>query len=157
MKKEYDANAEVKKEKSREYYARVSTEDPQKIRDQAKEQRAKDPEKYRLIDKIWREENPDKVQATRIRWKENHPEHQQKIERQSEEKRRAQKLGQFVENIDRQTVYDMHGGMCGICEEFIVGKFHVDHVIPLSKGGLHGYVNVQPAHPKCNVEKAAKV
>ena len=49
----------------------------------------------------------------------------------------------------------MHGGMCGICEEFIQGKFHVDHVIPLSKGGLHCYANVQPAHPNCNRKKWA--
>jgi 5-methylcytosine-specific restriction endonuclease McrA len=49
----------------------------------------------------------------------------------------------------------MHGGMCGICKQFIEGKFHVDHVIPLSKGGMHGYVNVQPAHPVCNQRKGA--
>jgi 5-methylcytosine-specific restriction endonuclease McrA len=51
----------------------------------------------------------------------------------------------------------MNGGMCGICEGFIEGEFHVDHVIPLSKGGMHGYINVQPAHPRCNVRKGARV
>jgi 5-methylcytosine-specific restriction endonuclease McrA len=70
-------------------------------------------------------------------------------------RRRARQLGQFVENVDRQAVFEMHGGMCGICEEFIQGKFHVDHVIPLSKGGLHCYANVQPAHPNCNRKKWA--
>lgn len=34
--------------------------------------------------------------------------------------------------------------------------FHVDHVVPLSKGGMHGYTNVQPAHPRCNMRKGAK-
>jgi 5-methylcytosine-specific restriction endonuclease McrA len=51
----------------------------------------------------------------------------------------------------------MHGGMCGICKQFIVGKFHVDHVIPLSKGGLHSYANTQPAHPDCNQRKSATI
>jgi 5-methylcytosine-specific restriction endonuclease McrA len=51
----------------------------------------------------------------------------------------------------------MHGGRCGICCEFIEGDFHVDHVIPLARGGQHGYVNVQPAHPRCNLVKGAHV
>jgi 5-methylcytosine-specific restriction endonuclease McrA len=73
-----------------------------------------------------------------------------------ESARRARKLDQFVENVDPTVVYEMHGGMCGVCEEFIVGEFHVDHVVPLVRGGLHGYVNVQPAHPKCNLSKGGK-
>jgi 5-methylcytosine-specific restriction endonuclease McrA len=71
--------------------------------------------------------------------------------------RRARKLNQFIEEVDPQTVYAMHGGMCGICEQFIVGDFHVDHVVPLSKGGMHGYINVQPAHPICNRRKGDRV
>ena len=69
--------------------------------------------------------------------------------------RRARRLDQFIENVDPAVVYEMHGGRCGICEGFIAGDFHVDHVIPLSKGGMHGYVNVQPTHPICNLSKAA--
>jgi 5-methylcytosine-specific restriction endonuclease McrA len=53
-------------------------------------------------------------------------------------------------------VYEMHGGMCGICKDFVSqDNFHVDHVKPLSKGGVHGYINVQPAHPLCNLEKGS--
>lgn len=70
--------------------------------------------------------------------------------------RRALKLKQFIEDIDPQIVYTMHGGMCGICKQFIEGEFHVDHVTSLSKGGMHGYINVQPAHPKCNLSKGAR-
>ena len=72
-------------------------------------------------------------------------------------RRRARELGQFIEDVDPQIVYEMHGGRCGICGEFIEGDFHVDHVIPLAKGGMHGYINVQPAHPKCNLSKGAKI
>lgn len=70
---------------------------------------------------------------------------------------KARKLNAFVENVMPSIVYEMHGGRCGICEEFIEGDFHVDHVIPLSKGGLHCYANVQPAHPTCNLEKKDKL
>lgn len=76
----------------------------------------------------------------------------------NEQRRRARKLNQFVEDVDRSVVYKMHGGMCGICEQFVPeDDFHVDHVIPLSKGGMHGYINVQPAHPMCNMRKGDRV
>jgi 5-methylcytosine-specific restriction endonuclease McrA len=71
--------------------------------------------------------------------------------------RRARKLAAFIEEVDPAIVYEAHGGRCGICAEFIVGDFHVDHVIPLSRGGMHGYVNVQPAHPACNLSKRDQV
>jgi 5-methylcytosine-specific restriction endonuclease McrA len=54
-------------------------------------------------------------------------------------------------------VYSMHGGMCGICKQFVGEDFHVDHVVPLSLGGAHGYINVQPAHPICNLRKNNRV
>lgn len=60
-----------------------------------------------------------------------------------------------MEHVDPRIVYQMHGGCCGICEQFIAGDFHVDHVVPLAAGGLHGYVNCQPAHPACNLRKGA--
>lgn len=71
---------------------------------------------------------------------------------------RAKKRAQFVEDVDPDVVYRMHGGMCGICKQFVPeDDFHVDHVVPVSKGGLHGYINVQPAHPLCNLKKGARV
>lgn len=61
---------------------------------------------------------------------------------------------QFVERVEREVVYAMHGGCCGICREFVAeDEFEVDHRVPLSRGGLHGYANAQPAHPACNRRK----
>lgn len=77
--------------------------------------------------------------------------------REREQVRKARKLGQLIERVDPRIVYQMHGGRCGICSEFVgEDSFHVDHVIPLSKGGPHGYINVQPAHPTCNIAKGAR-
>lgn len=93
-----------------------------------------------------------------IQWRKDNPERYREIRRMSEQTRRGRIHEAFIEKVDPAVVYEMHGGMCGICEDFVPrDDFHVDHIIPLAKGGMHGYVNVQPAHPFCNLSKGAKV
>jgi len=48
-------------------------------------------------------------------------------------------------------------GRCGLCGGDVDPlDFHVDHVQPLAAGGLHGYFNVQAAHPACNVRTGVR-
>ncbi len=112
----------------------------------------------------WRLDNPNYMKDwhardphRRARWRAANIERARQLGRIHSATRRARKLDQFIEDVDPQTVFDMHGGVCGICEQFIDGDFHVDHVIPISKGGMHGYINVQPAHPVCNMRKGNRV
>jgi 5-methylcytosine-specific restriction endonuclease McrA len=72
----------------------------------------------------------------------------------SEAKRRAVKKGLTAERVDRLIVFDSHGGLCGVCGDPMDREnFHVDHIVPICKGGEHTYANVQPAHPICNISK----
>ena len=48
-------------------------------------------------------------------------------------------------------------GKCGICRARIVGKFHLDHIKPVSKGGSSTADNMQITHPRCNLRKNAKM
>ena len=68
--------------------------------------------------------------------------------------REARKRGQFVETIIPLAVLEADDGVCGICGgDLDPFDFHVDHVIPLARGGEHSYANVQVAHPLCNWRK----
>lgn len=76
-------------------------------------------------------------------------------------------------DITLDKLYKRDNGMCWICGEscnysdcrtdnkgnFIVGKNYpsIDHVYPLSKGGLHTWDNVKLAHHYCNTVKNDKV
>lgn len=71
-------------------------------------------------------------------------------------RRHASKTHPGAEMIDRREVLRRAEGVCGICRELIEGAFHVDHIIPLARGGEHTYENVQPAHPRCNTRKGSK-
>lgn len=69
-------------------------------------------------------------------------------------KRRALRQGQFVERVSSLVVLERADGVCGICGGDVDPlDFHVDHIVPLSRGGEHSYSNTQPAHPFCNLSK----
>lgn len=70
--------------------------------------------------------------------------------------REARKKAAFIEHVDPRIVFSRDQGICGICRIATDPlKYEVDHIIPLSRGGTHGYANVQLAHPLCNRKKWA--
>lgn len=86
----------------------------------------------------WQRQNPDKV-ADRQR------------------RRRKREQDNFVEVVDRATVYERDHGICYLClQQVDKNDFHVDHVIPLVLGGEHSYANVRVTHPRCNYLKGKK-
>lgn len=46
--------------------------------------------------------------------------------------------------------------LCAVCRCGVKGKYHVDHIMPLAKGGQHVAANIQILCPACNVRKSAK-
>lgn len=48
-------------------------------------------------------------------------------------------------------------GRCYWCGERVSKSYHVDHVIPLAKGGSNGPENLVIACPECNRRKCAKM
>ena len=44
-------------------------------------------------------------------------------------------------------------GCCACCGAFLLGKYHLDHILPLSLGGANSDDNVQLLLPKCNLQK----
>ena len=63
-----------------------------------------------------------------------------------------------VEHVNRSVVYARDGGRCQLCGWGPVdpARFDLDHVLPVSKGGVHSYANIQLTHPWCNDSKGAK-
>jgi 5-methylcytosine-specific restriction endonuclease McrA len=93
-----------------------------------------------------------------------HPEKMREIAR----KRRAKKRANGWERYTEAQVLQLHGAVCHICNGEIdltldrrIGKegwemsLHIDHVIPISKGGPDKLSNVKPSHGKCNLKKRA--
>jgi 5-methylcytosine-specific restriction endonuclease McrA len=107
----------------------------------------KNPEENREYNRKWRKANPD-------------------AKRESQRRRRAKKSVPYKESA----VLLIYGTDCWICGGEIDLKaprncrgdnwekgLHIDHVIPIAKGGEDTVFNVRPAHALCNVSKGAKL
>jgi len=88
---------------------------------------------------------------------------------QQKRTRRAAKAGVESEPYNARTIVKLYGSICHICKEQIdlkaarqVGRkgwergLHLDHVIPISKGGADLIPNIRPSHGLCNIRKNAR-
>lgn len=57
-------------------------------------------------------------------------------------------------------MYEDQGGLCAYCETPLgnprFASYHVDHMTPLSRGGVNDWTNLAITCPTCNVSKQAK-
>lgn len=61
-----------------------------------------------------------------------------------------------VERFARSEIYDRDGGTCGVCGRPVpADEATLDHVVPLSRRGVHTRANVRVAHLACNATRAA--
>ena len=77
--------------------------------------------------------------------------------------RRAAKLqnGGKHTGAELLALFDLQSGACPYCNTKLYksgnNKFHIDHVMPLSKGGSNDISNIQLLCPKCNLSKHDKL
>lgn len=92
-------------------------------------------------------------------WRANNPEKRQASSRESTRRRKALLKGASeVEFFTKPQIWDRDSGICGLCGKAAdPTDWHLDHVIPLKRGGEHTMENVQVSHPKCNLSKGAKI
>ncbi len=98
----------------------------------------------------------DKQRHKSERYKEQH--YERKV------RRRCLQRGVYVEKVYRKVVWARDKEICGLCGEKVDCSLRapdphspsIDHIVPISKGGVHSYENVQLAHLGCNVGKGSR-
>lgn len=121
-------------------------------------------EAYKARASTWSAANPERRGEIRRASDRRHPE----IKEKASLKRRATKRNAFVESFTADQLLDMYGSDCHICLKPIdldaprrIGYegweagLHIDHVVPLSRGGEHSLKNARPAHGLCNLRKGS--
>ena len=144
----------------KKYHQRIYVETfPEKVQESQQRSRKANREKKLSAFRKWAKENKEKSRAACREWAKKNPE---KI-RAIRAKRRALKAKVTVGDLTAiQRVYDIATNgervRCYLCGAMVPkGERHVDHIVPLSKGGLHTASNLAVACAACNLKKQAKL
>lgn len=110
--------------------------------------------------------NNERLLKYHRQWGKNHPD----IGLAKVHRRRALKIGNGTEKYTKKDVIEKYKATCHICGKRINLKIsgkpgspnwrkglHLDHVVPLIKGGPDILANVRPSHGGCNVDKGIKL
>lgn len=161
----YQFNAAERRARSSEYYAknlskiRVSRQayyrrNSERIIKRAAEWRSKNTGLASANVKAWAAAHPEKVKAIHAEWRANNPD----AIRSYHQNRRARKQrsgGKLSPDIVA-TLFKLQRGKCACCGKKLGRKFHLDHRVPLVRGGAHADHNMQLLTPTCNLQKHAK-
>jgi 5-methylcytosine-specific restriction endonuclease McrA len=119
----------------------------------------KDPSKFIARTAEWCKKNPEKARANARRY--SATEHGLKIKLAARHRRLARLAGVFVAESVLvtpewfQSVIGKQRGLCYYCWE--PRKLEIEHIVPISRGGLHIRENIVAACATCNRSKGAKL
>lgn len=104
------------------------------------------PDKIRLASKRYRQNNPDKARQTALRYARKNPE----VKLQISHKRRAALRGSAIYRVTAKDVKTIMRNPCVYCGQLAK---HLDHVIPIARGGQHRIGNLVASCARCNQSK----
>lgn len=134
------AKAQVKERVESGYYREYYQENSEIICERSKKYAASNRERLARASRAWVKRNPEKRIA---------------IARQYRARRRAHEEG----GISAGTLANWTAAqpkVCFYCGDTCPDDFHVDHFVPLSKGGPHVLTNLRIACAPCNLSKSAR-
>ncbi|MGG7572565.1 HNH endonuclease [Streptomyces sirii] len=164
---------------ARERNAKYRKANPDKIRERAAAYYVNNAEAVKARAARFREENPERVRATKALYYQEHHAAIQEYRRQNADRIRENRARSYRENpvlallrsaryrarkraarVEPFTTAELYvawedAGMyacvaCGAPWE------HVDHIVPLARGGAHSIDNLQPLCAACNLSKSAR-
>lgn len=119
-------------------------------------------------------DNAEKLSADQRKNRAKNPRFKE-LQSAASRRRRAKIRNQGFEFFTEKDVIEKYGIVCHLCNNIIdlnaprggrgAGKLglnwqnglHIDHVIPISKGGSDTLDNVRPSHAKCNLSKGNRI
>jgi len=101
----------------------------------------------RSINAAYRANNKDKINARR---------RQKRLEDPSAEKNKTAKRRKATGKLPKGIIKNLlakQNNRCACCGVVFEGLYHLDHIVPISRGGKNTEDNVQLLLPKCNLQK----
>ena len=161
-KKYRSENKEARSEYSRKWWL----ENKKKKSAIHKKYRLRNKEKVILAIKKWQKANPEKLKACRKRYYAKNPEKVKagikKWQKANPEKVRENWLRKrgygivkkgIINKVITENILKYGSIVCEKCKEKCPDNFHIDHIMPISKGGPNNYNNLQILCAHCNCSK----
>lgn len=161
---------ELVRERNREQKAQAYAKDPetfiQRVRNhyqnnkeqkQAynKDYRANNLERMREQERVYREEQRALIKKRRQL---SRPKHRERIRTANRNRKaRLRKAEGYHTAADIRRIRAEQNDQCKLCHKDLDGKGHVDHIIPLARGGTNWPDNLQILCEPCNCSKGAKI
>lgn len=134
--------------KAREQHRAWRKANPERVRDTNRAWRQANVDRARAYSRKWQLANPDKYKASRSKWNQaNRDKHREEVARRRALERSAP--------IEIELIRELLGSPCAYCGS--LEYIEIDHIVPLSRGGLHEPENLAPACRSCNRSKGAKL
>ncbi len=138
--------------------------------------RAANPERAKEWSRQYRERNAEDLKRKQAEWRASHWEHRADYQREWDAQhpgydrewraahpsisegykrtRRERFKAAFVKRVRKAVIYQRDQGLCQICGSAVPpDDVHLDHIVPLCRGGTHEPDNVQLVHWRCNRAK----
>ena len=166
-------NPEYHQEYSKEYYhenreqisarqKEYNKENAEKISQRNKAWYQEHREKRSEYNKKWKRDNNEKVSEYNQKWcidnqeykKKHRTEHSEAYRSYAHKRRSQTKSGEPSKVIAQWE--KSQPKICYWCHTKCPKSYHVDHYVPLSKGGLHTINNLRISCPRCNLTKSSK-
>ena len=148
-------NAEKKKERNAKRYQ----ENKETINKRNTEYRAKNKENAKNRNAELYKKNKDKIKRQHKEWVKANPDKVIALSKVHNHNRRARIIsskGRLSLGVEKKLL-SIQKNRCAVCRTSLKKTgFHIDHIIPLARGGENVDSNVQVTCPKCNHEKSAK-
>lgn len=103
--------------------------------------------------KRWRAKNPGVMAIHAKNWRDRHPDRLRVTTSLTRVRRRTRSSGDHYTTADVVSIMAKQRGKCAYCKCHIRLSYHIDHIIPLSKGGSNWPANIQLTCPQCNLRK----
>ena len=128
----------------------------EKIRSRERKYKNANREKVREWGKDFYYKNREKRLPLSTKWAKKHPEEAKIVKHNYKARRKEWEDSGFkLKKSDIDIMYDSQQGNCFYCDGEL-DNYHIDHIIPLSKGGEHKLYNLVLSCPTCNLTKNAK-
>lgn len=104
-------------------------------------------------------QNTDRVKARVRQYKKDNPEKTKLLGRIKANRRRARlsTSGKNYTRRDVERIFKAQRGKCANCGKSLSGGYHIDHRVPVAKGGDNSPENIELLCGPCNLKKGAKL